>query len=319
MKIMVVGVGVIGTIYGWALSEASHDVIHFVRPGKALKFKEGILMDVLDKRKGNKSRFLGKYSLKLTETLNQSDNYNFVIVPTKHYQLIDALQHIVPKLGNVNYILLTQNWEGSNGIDTLIPESRYLFGDAKAGGGFRDGKLISTIKAIDLGQVNNRHDECLQQSVDLFQSANIKVTVQDNILHYLWVQYAINGGFWPALVRAGSIKALLSDRNTGKLGFLAVNECLEVLIHRGVDLNIYPDTKMYLNTSYFSKLFAGIVLKWMFKYNEYVLRNSAHALSDPKEIKTFFYDLVNTGQELGVAMPVMNSFRQDIDNFHYAL
>jgi 2-dehydropantoate 2-reductase len=314
MKVMIVGVGVIGTISGWALSNAGNDVIHFVRPGGSLKYKEDILMDVLDKRKGHDPKYLGKYKPKLTESLSTSDGLDLVIVPVKHYQLEDTLQQIVPKLGNANYLLLTQNWKGSKEIDGLLPRSRYLFGDIKAGGGFREGKLISTIKAIDLGQVNNQHDECLKNSLKLFRSADFTVTVQENILHYLWIQYAINGGLWPLLVRAGSFKSALSDRRLGDLGLFSVKECLEVVARRGVDLKKYPDAQMYSNTSFFSRQLAGIMLKYMFTHNEYVKRNSVHALSDPEEIKTFYFDLVATGKELGVDMPVMNGFMQDINN-----
>ena len=34
MKTLIVGTGVIGVIYGWALTEAGMDVTHFVRKGK---------------------------------------------------------------------------------------------------------------------------------------------------------------------------------------------------------------------------------------------------------------------------------------------
>ena len=314
MKVMIVGAGVIGTIVGWALSDAGYDVVHFVRPGRMSKHKDGTLIDVLDKRKGHKAKYTEQYSLKLVESISQSDGFNFVIVPVKHYQLEDTLQQIVPALGNANYLLLTQNWKGSEEIDTLLPQSRYLFGDIKAGGGFREGKLVSTIKAIDLGQVNNQHGECLDTAIDLFQSADFTVTVQENILHYLWIQYAINGGLWPILVRAGSFKSALSDRKLSNLGLFSVKECLEVAARRGVDLKKYPDAQMYSNTSFLSRQLAGIILKYMFTHNEYVKRNSVHALSDPKEIKTFYSDIVTTGKELGVDMPIMNSFMQDIND-----
>jgi len=42
MKTLIVGTGVIGVIYGWALTEAGVDVTHFVRQGKKDKFKERI-------------------------------------------------------------------------------------------------------------------------------------------------------------------------------------------------------------------------------------------------------------------------------------
>ena len=50
MRICVVGTGVIGTIYGLALSEAGHDVVHLVRPGRAERLREGVSVNLLDAR-----------------------------------------------------------------------------------------------------------------------------------------------------------------------------------------------------------------------------------------------------------------------------
>ena len=61
MKILVVGAGIVGTIYGWAIAEAGHDVTHFVRAGRAARLSEGVSIDMLDRRKGHKKQFIGHY------------------------------------------------------------------------------------------------------------------------------------------------------------------------------------------------------------------------------------------------------------------
>jgi 2-dehydropantoate 2-reductase len=54
MKTLIVGTGIIGVVYGWALSEAGVDVTHFVRNGKADQFRDAVTLDVLDERKGSR-------------------------------------------------------------------------------------------------------------------------------------------------------------------------------------------------------------------------------------------------------------------------
>ena len=79
MRILVIGAGVIGTIYGWAFSEAGHEVTHFVHPGKAARFAAGIPMDVLDSRKGYKKHFVGRTTsrqLKRSLLWSPSDSTN---------------------------------------------------------------------------------------------------------------------------------------------------------------------------------------------------------------------------------------------------
>jgi hypothetical protein len=60
---------------------------------------------------------------------------------------------------------------------------------------------------------------------------------------------------------------------------------------------------------------AGLTMKAMFRFNKYMQRSSAHGLSDAQEIKTFYYDLLNSGRELGVPMPAMSAFEADIREF----
>ena len=38
MKTLIVGTGVIGTIYGWALSESGADITHLVRKGRRQEY-----------------------------------------------------------------------------------------------------------------------------------------------------------------------------------------------------------------------------------------------------------------------------------------
>jgi 2-dehydropantoate 2-reductase len=316
MKVLIVGAGIIGSIYGWALAEAGHDITHFVRPGKAEQFKNGIRMDVLDNRKGYKKQFIGNYAIKVTETLQATDDYQLVIVPTKPYQLVQALKQIVPQVGNADFLLLTQNWNGTAEIDAILPQTRYVFGDAKAGGAFQNGVLISTIfESLDLGQVDGTQGEPLKRMAALFESIGIKTILQKNILHYIWVQYAINAGLWPPVVRAGSLEGVLGNPKMGDLCIRAVKECLDVVARRGVDLKQYPETKMYSNPSFIARLTALTMIRLLFRFNKSVMRSSLHALGDPCEIKTAFYDLLNPGNKMGVSMPVMNGFANDIEEF----
>jgi NADPH-dependent 2,4-dienoyl-CoA reductase/sulfur reductase-like enzyme len=50
MRVCVIGGGVIGTIYGNALSKAGHEVVHFVRTGRSERVREGVLINLLDAR-----------------------------------------------------------------------------------------------------------------------------------------------------------------------------------------------------------------------------------------------------------------------------
>jgi 2-dehydropantoate 2-reductase len=315
VTILVIGAGIIGTIYGWALSEGGHKVVHLVRRGKAAPLSRGVTMDVYDRRKRRGRYFRGTYRLSPAEAISPADRFELVVVPTKHFNLESALAQVVPQAGTADFLLLTQNWRGTGSIDAALPQERYVFGDAKAGGTFSNGILVSTLASIDLGPAEGEPTPLTRKVAGAFGSAGIPATLHKDMLHYLWVQYAITGGLWPALVRAGSMDAVLRDRRAGEQAASAVRECLEVVARRGVDLGDYPEAQPFLSSSAIRRWIAAWMIKLALRYSEFAKRASAHALDDPEEIKVFYDDLVSTGADLGVPMPAMNDYGPDIASF----
>ena len=128
MRVLVIGAGVIGSIYGWALAESGHHVLHFVRSGRAAALRDGIVLDLFDRRKGHKRNFRGVYRLNAVETLPPTNTVELVIVPVKHYELVPTLREIVPLFNVAEFLLLTQNWRGVEEIDSILPRPRYIYG-----------------------------------------------------------------------------------------------------------------------------------------------------------------------------------------------
>jgi hypothetical protein len=56
-------------------------------------------------------------------------------------------------------------------------------------------------------------------------------------------------------------------------------------------------------------------MAWMLRHDEYTKRCSAHAFTDPVEVKTFCDDLILTAHELGVSTPLMDTYAEDIRRF----
>jgi ketopantoate reductase len=315
MRVLVTGAGIIGSIYGWALTESGHRVVHVVRPGRAAALREGLTLDVFDRRKRRKHNFRGLYKLNAVETLPSAESFDLVIVPVKHYALAQTLAEVVPGAGAADFLLLTQNWNGVREIDAILPRTRYIYGDAKAGGAFSSGMLVATLSALDIGSPEGEPSELARKAADLFASADIETKLHSDMLHYLWVQYAITGGPWAALIRAGSMDAFLNDRNAISISLRAGRECLEVVRRRGVLLSRYAEALPFLTNSSLRRQFYVWIIRRMFRHDEYRKRCFAHAFGDPIEIKTFYDDLISTGHELGVSMPLMENYAEDIRRF----
>jgi 2-dehydropantoate 2-reductase len=315
MRVLVIGAGIIGSIYGRALADGGHYVVHLVRRGRSAALRDGFAIDMLDLCAGHKRHFHGVYKLVATESVSPADGFELVIVPVKHYALAKTLEEVVPTAGDADFLLLTQNWRGTAEIDPVLPRGCYVYGDAKAGGVFSAGTLVAALKAIDIGPPEGEPSPLAARVAAPFRAVGIRTSFHSDMLHYLWVQYAITAGPWAALVQAGSFDALFSDREAALGALMAARECLEVLRQRGVDLSIYPETKAFLASSALLTQIFGWIMRWKFRHDEYVKRCSSHALGDPVEVATFYDDLIATGHDLGVAMPVMESYAGAIRRF----
>jgi 2-dehydropantoate 2-reductase len=315
VRVLVVGAGIIGSIYGWTLADGGHHVVHLVRSGRSAALGSGLKLTVIDRRKGQKRNFRGLYRLSAVETLLPDETFELVIVPVKHYALAATLKEIVPRAGSAEFLLLTQNWRGTADIDTILPRTRYVFGDAKAGGTFSEGTLVAALKAIDIGPPEGEPSALAKKFERLFASVNLQTTLHSDMLHYLWIQYAITGGLWAALIQAGSFDAMLNDGTVTLAALRAAWECLQVVKQRGVVLSQYPETAPFLTNSALRQRVNVWMTCWMFRRDEYTKRCSAHAFGDPVEVKTFYDDLTVTGHDLGVSMPVMENYAEAITRF----
>jgi hypothetical protein len=81
MKVLIIGRGVVETIYGWALSKAGIDVTHVVR-------KEGLrateTLDLLELRTGYPKYTRVTYAPRAVRQISPSDWFDLLIVATKH-------------------------------------------------------------------------------------------------------------------------------------------------------------------------------------------------------------------------------------------
>jgi 2-dehydropantoate 2-reductase len=146
----------------------------------------------------------------------------------------------------------------------------------------------------------------------LFASADIETGLHSDMLHYLWIQYAMTAGPWAALVHAGSFDAMLNTTDATLAALKAGGECLEVVKRRGVALSQYPETEPFMTNSALRRRINIWLMRKMFRHDKYTKRCSAHALGDPVEVKTFYDDLIANGHDLGLSMPVMDSYAEAI-------
>ncbi len=313
MRVLVIGRGVVGTIYGWALSKAGIDVTHVVR-------KDGLpdtdTLHLLDFRPGHLKNARVTYAPKTVAQISPSDGFDLVIVATKHYQAAQAIQQYLPDAPRATFLLFTANWDGTAEIDRLLPRSSVLWGYAAASGGpDAQGVLVATVNpSARFGMLEGCDPEKFKAVTELFQRAGFTSDIKPNIIEWLWVHHAINAGGIGICLWAGGIAEATRSFTTLRLGTLATREALDVVAARGVDLQGYPDARSILKTPVW---LAGLAVIYTIRFTEKGRRllRASHFTHSPEEMKRYYFDVLNTGESLGVAMPHLSSLREKIEGY----
>lgn len=310
MKTLIVGAGVIGTIYGWALAEAGVDVTHFVRSGKKKQYRQGVDLDLLDERKGHPANNKTHYNLRCVDEIRPEDGYGLVIVPVNAHQLIEVLHTLISCVGEeATFLIVTSNWEGTAEVDASLPRQRYLLGYADGGGTVRNGVYWTNLGAeIHLGALEGQSEEKLKQVKAMFEKADMKPDIQPNILHWLWVHNASAVGFATGYAQYGDVKSFLRDGALMKTCVQATSELVHLCEKRGVELKRYPDVSFVDWPTWL----VVAMMRWMWSTNKSMQRYTAHAASagSLQETAMHYEAMLRTASDLGVEMPALQSLRK---------
>jgi ketopantoate reductase len=311
MKTLILGTGIIGTIYGWALAEAGVDVTHLVRRGKCAERGRTVTLDVLDEREGHEQKRVVEYARRCVEGISLIDKYELIILPVNSFQIEDAIRMLLPDAGHALFLVFGSNWEGEEFIRRLLPKERYLLGYPDAGGTLRnDLYWVNIGPEVHLGQVNGKPTEELRKVQALFAKADVQADVQENLAEWLWLHNAMSIPIWAGFAKYPQVDAFLADRPLLIQCFKATQELLQLCRKRGVGLGDYPETVTFrrLPAWLFVRLFRR---QW--ETNESMERFTAHAADSLPEAKAYYEAMMETARELSFEMPNMQAVGPYLD------
>ncbi len=313
MKILIIGRGVTGTFYGWALSESGEDVTHVVRRDG---LPSSVKLDLLDLRPGRSKWSVVSYTPKTVRVIHPTDAFDLVIVATKHYQAIEAIRQYRPCVPNATFLMFTANWDGTEEIDRLIPRSALLWFYPSASGGHDERGIfnVTVSPSVRFGILHGSNPAKGAEVTQLFQKAGFTLDIKPDMVHWLWIHHAINAAGIGVGLWAGGIDQAVRSPNTIRLGVLAAREALQVVAARGVDLEQYPDAREVLKTAPWAAALATMFSVKFTRKGRRLLKAS-HFSRSPDEMKHFYFDVLETGERLGVPMPHLSALRDRIECF----
>jgi ketopantoate reductase len=312
MKVLIYGAGVIGTVYGWQLSKAGHDVTLLVRRGKKTTFQGGVLIRCTDQRvKGAAGPVETCFHATVVEEFSPEDGYDWIIVAVKSNQLDEILPLLAKNSGDAQILFFQNNWWGDQKIKTYLQPDQYLFGFSRLVGGWKNGNTIECIlfdapgMSTMLGERDGKITPRLQQMAEMLKSANLSPEISSDILGWLQFHYVEYLGATGAILKAGSTQAFVKNQDLVRAAILATREGLAICRARGTDMKAAPSNLKFFNLPLFLLVPLAQYQYRMPNIQKFFEENISQGF---EELASQYREVTSEGRRLGLKMPVLAGF-----------
>jgi 2-dehydropantoate 2-reductase len=299
MRIVVVGAGVIGSLYGGRLAEAGHDVTFLARGGRLSDLQgHGLLLQ--DAQSGQRTEI----SVPSLAELSRDDHYDLALVPVRSVQLAGALPVLLAMRGQPDVLF----FGNTTGRQTEMVEAlggRALFG-FPAAGGVQDGPVTKYVLIHEqknmLGEASGASTPRVHQMQAVLASAGFATKISANIDGWMFghTAFVVPIGF--ALYRlAGNPTALASDASTLRLMVRATQEAFKTLDDVEIAANLrmlYLRMPTAFAVRYWSRVLASPRGELWF---------GAHARAAPDEMHALACELRTAVRRAGRPTPYLDT------------
>ncbi len=316
MKICVLGLGVIGTTYGYIFQKAGHQVEHLVRENKKQDVPSKLDITILDGRYNNKGEEkIDTYAVNLAKP---NSSYDFIFLSVASGKIKDAIVTLSQNNITGSLVLFCNFWSSREEIERIVGNFKYIIGFPTAGGSLIQQKLNCVLfDHIMLESEEKAIIPNYKDLVELLKSTDIKTEIPYDIVEWIWLHMAINAGVTSTAAREGKIddpkqlaSNLMRDSHALSIAVKSIRETVKVVKARGVNLNLYKNELLPYKIP---SAIAGIVMKQMFAKNELTSRiMTLH--NDVKDIMYGCKSIYEAGKREKLDLPLFYSNMDQIFN-----
>jgi 2-dehydropantoate 2-reductase len=297
MKILVVGLGALGTVFSCLLKKQGHKVIGLDRePVVSAIKKNGVSVTGIW---GDHCTTLDQIYSDANQVVEQ--DLDLIILTVKAFNTDQVSAQISKLMGANTYLILAQNGYGNyQAAAENIPEAKIILGRVIFGAETLDAgisKVTAIADDVILGSPKNLIDnELVSEFARLINEAGIPTRASDKVMQYLWGKIIFNSAL-------NSLGAIL-EVPYGKLGETEYSKTLMGSIIREIfavmeamhEKTLWPNADSYLQ-DFYTKLIPVTAA------------HHASMLQDIQrgrrtEIESLNGAIVNLGKRLGIATPV---------------
>jgi 2-dehydropantoate 2-reductase len=251
MKILVFGLGALGSVYSCLLKEQGHLVDGLDRVEVINSVKEnGVQV----------SGIWGKHAVPLDELLTEIEEirnkeYDLLVLTVKSYETEEVARQIAKVISPDTFILLAQNGYGNfEAAAQFIPASQLILGRVIFGAettGLGMSKVTVIADDVVIGSPANLIDpQVLENFSRIFNEAGIPTRTSSEVMKFVWGKIIYNSALNPlgAILEVPYGK-LAENPNTRSLMDSLIDEIFAVLSAHGHE-TLWPDAASYRQAFY---------------------------------------------------------------------
>lgn len=246
MKILVIGLGTIGSIYGYVFQKAGHEVEHYLRKDSPKAAVKQLQVDLLDGRADKDGiQSCDVYQVKHCS----SKTYDFIFVSVPSGGLTSVIDSLAADGISGTLILACGIWEDRAYVDKLVKEYSYILGYPVAGGNIRDNRLTCCL--FDHFMLERKEKAAIsnyEKLARLFADCQIQLEQPYDMLEWIWLHMGINAGVISVMGKSGDVKdtaaaakQLMDSRQYLKEAVNTIRETSQIVASRGVNLKHYKN------------------------------------------------------------------------------
>jgi Ketopantoate reductase len=317
VKILILGLGVIGTTYAYLFQKAGAETEHFIRESKRTECPETISVRLLDGRKNPRGQELrDSYAVHMAQ---RESAYDLILVSVPGGRLKEAIDTLNENRLSGPILVFSGIWEDRRYVDTVMGGRKYLLGYPVAGGQieWQKAELNSVLFGhVMLERAEKADIDGYAGLISLFDQAEIKTECPFDMLEWIWLHMAINAGVIANAAAIGDIRdsaaaagKLMDNPSALNRTIRTIRECTKVAAARGADLRNYADELAFYK---FPAGLGGMLMKHMFRTNQLTRRiMELHANRD--DLLYVCRSVYHSGRDLGVSMPLFEKDYADLE------
>ena len=289
MKIVVVGAGAIGGLFGSFLHKNGEDVTLVDIWEEHVKTIQSTGLKII-RQSGD-----ALFDMKVTTKIEEVGTPDLIIMAVKSYDTEKASRDCLSIVGPDTMVLTVQNGVGNiDIIGEVLGRNRILAGTTAFGSTILGPGEIrpSETGSITIGELDGTITPRLQQVVETFSGAGIEMHVSQNVDSLTWTKLMVNVGI-NALTAITMLSngQLLDHEETKKLQDMVVNEGIAVAEAKGIKF-LYEDPLQHVRDVALSTY-----------GNKSSMRQDVER-GAKTEVDFINGTIVREGKKLGVATPV---------------